>query len=356
MARGLPPDGPPYGHAAPLAPASELPPLRAPETVRRLTLAARDLLQALSPPGRAAACMPFEAESRREWTYLPGPRPGVRLGDLGGTERDRVAALLDAALSARGATEVQAIRSLDRVLAEERGSHERYDPEDYWLAVYGTPGAGGPWAWRFAGHHVAVHLTIVDDARLAATPCFFGANPATVRHGPECGRRTLADEEELARDLLARLAPERRAVAIVAATAPNDILTTHDRHADPGTPPRGLAFAAMTGEEREALVRLVRHYLGRLAPDVADAAWRRLEAADLARLAFAWAGPEARGQGHYYTVTGPSGLIEYDNTQAGANHIHAVWREWTGDWGDDLLAAHYAASHHGEMSLPKLRK
>ena len=68
------------------------------------------------------------------------------------------------------------------------------------------------------------------------------------------------------------------------------------------------------------------------------------------------AGPEARGQGHYYTVTGPSGLIEYDNTQAGANHIHAVWREWTGDWGDDLLAAHYAASHHGEMSLPKLRK
>jgi hypothetical protein len=37
--------------------------------------------------------------------------------------------------------------------------------------------------------------------------------------------------------------------------------------------------------------------------------------------------------------------VEYDNTQNNSNHIHSVWRKVTGDWGEDLLAEHYAASH-----------
>ena len=38
-------------------------------------------------------------------------------------------------------------------------------------------------------------------------------------------------------------------------------------------------------------------------------------------------------------------LIEYDNTQNGANHIHSVWRDLTNDWGEDALAAHYRQGH-----------
>jgi hypothetical protein len=58
---------------------------------------------------------------------------------------------------------------------------------------------------------------------------------------------------------------------------------------------------------------------------------------------FAWSGPEAIGHGHYYAVRGPTFVIEYDNTQDGANHVHAVWRELANDWGEDLLARHLAA-------------
>ena len=60
---------------------------------------------------------------------------------------------------------------------------------------------------------------------------------------------------------------------------------------------------------------------------------------------FAWAGVEQRGGPHYYRVQAPTFLIEYDNTQNNANHIHSVWRDFNGDFGLDLLAMHYQASH-----------
>ena len=36
---------------------------------------------------------------------------------------------------------------------------------------------------------------------------------------------------------------------------------------------------------------------------------------------------------------------ELDDTQDNANHIHSVWRDFTGDFGEDLLQQHYQASH-----------
>jgi hypothetical protein len=141
------------------------------------------------------------------------------------------------------------------------------------------------------------------------------------------------------------LGPKEKEVAIITPDAPGDILTDAYRVADPDVPPRGLAYAAMSGEGRERLVKLVRHYVDHAAEEVAGGEWQKIEQADLDRLTFAWAGPEEPGQGHYYAVKGPTFLIEYDNTQDGANHIHSVWRDWTSDWGEDLLARHYAETH-----------
>ena len=45
-------------------------------------------------------------------------------------------------------------------------------------------------------------------------------------------------------------------------------------------------------------------------------------------------------------MQGPSFLIEFDNTQNNANHIHQVWRDFKGDWGRDLLAEHYKSAPH----------
>jgi hypothetical protein len=38
-------------------------------------------------------------------------------------------------------------------------------------------------------------------------------------------------------------------------------------------------------------------------------------------------------------------MIEYDKTQDNGNHIHSVWRDFNGDFGEDLLAQHYTEAH-----------
>ena len=40
-------------------------------------------------------------------------------------------------------------------------------------------------------------------------------------------------------------------------------------------------------------------------------------------------------------------LVEYDNTQRDVNHIHAVWRDPEGDFGEDVLAHHRLTHHSG---------
>jgi hypothetical protein len=254
-------------------------------------------------------------------------------------------AVVAATSSARTADEIAAVIALETVLGEleraaGRGGWPRRDPERYWLAVFGDPGSTAPWSWRIGGHHVAIHVTIVGDDLLATTPSFLGANPAVVPRGPLAGRQTLPGEEQLARGLLAALTDPERHAAIVDGAAPADILTGIGRLADVRSVPIGLRHADLSGSGQVALERLIQHYLDRARPDAAAAAWDRIVAAGLGDVTFAWSGSVAVGHGHYYAVRGPTFVIEYDNTQNGANHVHAVWRELTNDWGEDLLAQH----------------
>ncbi|MDP9373902.1 MAG: DUF3500 domain-containing protein [Chloroflexota bacterium] len=324
---------------------------RAPEAARRMADAAARFLESLSGEQRALATFPFDGDERYIWNYTPVDRNGLYLKGMTAPQRAAAFALLDTGLSMRGRQEVRRIIALEPILREaERiaGRPVRWirDPERYAFSVFGEPGGPAPWAWRAGGHHLGLHFTVVAGELIAPTPLFFGANPAQVRHGPETGQRTLADEEDLARALLRSLEAGQRTLAVVDPVAPDDILTKNYRTIDPAAPPCGIAYGALSGEQRDRLVRLVRHYAGRAADDLSANAWTRIERAGLDGIAFAWAGPDEPGRGHYYAIRGPVFLIEYDNTQHGANHIHSVWRDFTNDWGEDLLAAHYAGAHH----------
>lgn len=338
--------------------------LRAPTAARRMAEAAERFLAALDPPRRKAALFRFEDQERYRWNYRPDGfdwagrtfwHEGLRLLNMTGAQQEAALGLFEAGLSARGAERARAIMALEGNLREtERVTrwvpHVFRDPELYAFAIFGQPGGEAPWAWRAGGHHLGLHFTIVEGDLVAPTPLFFGANPAEVRHGSDLGLRTLPEEEDLARDLLRGLEPDRKQVAIVSPTAPADILSDAYRSANPALPPRGLAFAAMSGQERERLAKLVRLYVERTSQEIATAQWRKIEQAGLESVTFAWAGGEEAGEGHYYAVKGPTFLIEYDKTQDGANHIHSVWRDLTNDWGEDLLAAHYAEAHQAAAS------
>jgi hypothetical protein len=87
-------------------------------------------------------------------------------------------------------------------------------------------------------------------------------------------------------------------------------------------------------------------FLGTLAPDLLANQKRRVMEQGLARFRFAWAGSLTPGEAYYFRVHGPVTLIEHDNTQNGANHVHSVWRDLAADFGHDALAEHYRQQPH----------
>ena len=321
-------------------------------TASALTRTVLDWLALLDVGQRDAATFPFDDPERFVWAFTPGDREGLALRDMEGPQRAAAIAMLRAAMSERGASEAGAVIALETVLGAiereaGRGHGPRRDPELYWFAVFGDPSSADrePWMWRIGGHHVAIHMTVADGLVVASTPSFLGANPAVIPTGPRVGERTLTGEESLARELVHGLSDEARAAAIVDPVAPPEILTSNAARAVADRVPRGLAYAAMTPDAQDRLETLIRHYLGRAPDAVAAQDWRRAVAEGLAETTFAWAGSTEPGRGHYYAIRGPRLLIEYDNTQNGANHIHAVWRDLANDWGGDTLAAHYRARH-----------
>ena len=314
-----------------------------------LAKSVRAWLDGLDVGQRAKATFPFTDPERFAWDYRPGPRGGLALADMSPDQRSAALSVVATAMSARGAGEVASIIALEPILGalERESGQSRFerDPELFWYSVFGDPDGGAPWSWRIGGHHVAIQLTIADGQIVGSAPSFLGANPAVVPSGASAGSRALTGEETLARDLVAALNPEQRAIAIVDPKAPPDIHSGNGARADVRAIPSGIRHDDLTPPQEAGLETLIRHYLGRARDDVAAAEWERIADAGLGEITFAWAGPIEPRRGHYYAVRGPRFLVEYDNTQDGANHIHAVWRDLTNDWGEDALAAHYRLGH-----------
>jgi hypothetical protein len=180
------------------------------------------------------------------------------------------------------------------------------------------------------------------------TPAFLGANPAEVPSGPKKGLRALAAEQELGRALAQSMSEAQRARTIIAAESLGDIVTGPGR-ADSLATPAGLPLADMTGDQRSLAAKLIEEYARNMRSELAEPELRRMREAGLERVHFAWAGPLDAGRAHYYRLHGPTLLIEYDNTQNNANHIHSVWHDPKRDFGLDLLRAHYQHGHQHHL-------
>ena len=307
-----------------------------------VTRTARAFLALLRPALQAACALPLEGEERTRWSYVPGERRGVTLGQLNASERAAAMEMLRASLSARGYEKTRGVILLEGILRETEGDSIR-DPDRYYLTVFGTPSDDRPWAWRFEGHHVSLHFSSASGRVVSETPAFFGANPARVASGPHAGLRVLGSEEDVARKLLASLDARHRAAAVISETAPANILFGPSGKSVPD--PAGLLAAQMSEAQRKVLMELVGLYTGNLAEDVARAQTEKITKAGIESIRFAWAGGTGAGEGNYYRVQGPTFVIEYDNTQDHANHVHSVFRDLQNDFGGDLLREHYARSH-----------
>jgi hypothetical protein len=332
-------------------------------------------LKSLNPEQAARVKFNFSDQERMNFHYTPVERKGLPLKEMQPHQQDLVYAMLSASLSRRGTLKAHTIRSLEQVLgiienrapaagnrgnaAPQAGGNPQgnrggrgnqfviiRDPELYFVSVFGDPSPTGRWGWRFEGHHISVNMTMDKGNYISSAPTFLGANPAEVKDGPQQGLRVLAAEEDLARKLMASMnAEQKKAATITKNWQGNDILSAEKLTFDLGSP-TGLQASRLNASQKENLVALIEEYAGRVAPEAAARAMNEVRANNgLEKVFFARIGTETRGEAHYYRVHAPSFVIEYENSQNNANHIHSTFRDLRNDFGRDALRTHLIVDH-----------
>jgi hypothetical protein len=305
--------------------------------------AGNNFLAALTPDQKAKAVYEFEDDQRFDWHFIPKPRKGLPFREMSSPQRLLAHALLATGLSQRGYQKATTIMSLEQILYDIENKSPTRDADLYFVTLFGQPGKA-PWGWRVEGHHLSLNFAVGDDQVLSVTPLFFGANPAQILSGPRKGLRVLGGEEDLGRQLVKSLDAAQLKQALIATNAPRDIITGAERKAKV-LEPVGIAVADLTPPQRELLMALLKEYVLRCRAELAEADLKSIREAGHQNLHFAWAGGLEPGEGHYYRIQGPTFLMEYDNTQDKANHIHSVWRDLKNDFGEDPLRKHYEQEH-----------
>jgi hypothetical protein len=316
------------------------------QAANEMAAAANNFIASLKPQQKAASVFAIDNDHRLNWHFIPMERKGVPIKEMTPQQRHLTTALLAASLSSQGLVKASSIMSLEQVLQTIEGGGRRFsrDPELYHVSIFGEPGPGKTWGWRFEGHHLSLSFTVVEGQHISATPSMMGTNPAIVPDGPHNGLQILADEENLGREMAKSLSAEQKSKAVLSEKAPPDIITTNHRKISP-LEPAGIAWKELNGDQQKLAWRLVQIYVERARGEIADVDLKRITDAGKENIHFAWAGGTERGQGHYYRIQGPTFLIEYDNTQNNANHIHCVFRDFAEDFGEDLLKRHYEEEH-----------
>ena len=315
---------------------------------QRMSEAGSKFLNSLSQDQKGKACFEYLDGERIFWYYPPMNRHGLALRDMESNQRELAFKLMSTGLTDRSFDQARQIIALEDVLGpleKERGVKSfKRDPELYYFTVFGTPGGDDPWAWRAEGHHVSLHFSVWKDEIISMTPFFFGANPAEVRKGPKNGLRILSPREDIAFDLMDSFDEGQKKKAIIYGTAPYDIITYNSSKVSLPAE-EGLSIAKMSGTQREIIKSLISEYINQVPEELAQKKYSELDKYGLENIHFAWGGATDPSGEHYYRLHGGNFVVEFDNRQNGANHIHSVWRDVDNDFAEDVMRQHLLAYH-----------
>jgi hypothetical protein len=314
--------------------------------VYKPTNTATEFIESLTSEQKSQVLLDVEDERRENWHFLPWKsfeREGLGIFELTDTQKNLLFKHLRAHLSESGFLRVKNTMSLEKVLQELGGDPEYRDPEKYYIAFYGDPAKDKVWAWAFEGHHISLNFTIVDH-QVSYTPKFFGANPAEIREGSRKGERIFKEEEDLGFELVNSFDAKKKEQVIFSAKTFGEIVSKVNTRVDP-MEPVGIKISDMNPMQKKILWKLIDAYLSDMPNVLAKKRSKQIKDEEEAAIHFGWAGATSLGEPHYYRIQGKTFLIEFDNTQNDANHIHTVWRDFDGDFGRDLIKEHYANDH-----------
>ncbi len=166
--------------------ASQSPSTADTDSAWRMRDAATAFLESLDEAARKAVFFPLQADQRTSWSNLPValvPRVGINVGALGLESRRRLHDLLRASTSGQGYHKIAAIMRHDDILRTEELEYLQHNPPrpragrnaiesmgsaNYWIAIFGEPVRGQPWAWLLTGHHLGATFTSAGGRVTAA--------------------------------------------------------------------------------------------------------------------------------------------------------------------------------------------
>ncbi|MEO6219777.1 MAG: DUF3500 domain-containing protein [Ginsengibacter sp.] len=313
---------------------------------------ANNFLNTLSPELKSQALFSLTDSERMNMNYVPKERKGPSFHDFNEKQKRAALELLKASLSKQGYQKSTEIMELETILfmmennTTKKPEGKTYrDPLNYHLCIFGKPSRVDVWGWRFEGHHISLNFTSTNEKIISSTPSFFGSNPAIVPIKEQKGKQVLKLETEIGFQLINSLTTNQLKVAKFSDEAPGEILTGNKRRVE-NIENNGIAYGSLTEDQKKTFMRLLNVYIDNYDLDFANSLRKKIEKAGFENLHFAWAGSLKQGAGHYYRIYGPVLLIEYDNTQNHANHVHTVVRDLTNDYGEDILREHYKTDHH----------
>ena len=322
-----------------------------PAQAQDITIEANRFIKLLNGGQRGKALLPFDTSERYNFHYVPlNDRKGISMNELNTAQQKQVFTLLRSSLSNATVEKITAVMQLELLLKEleQRSRDDHYrDPGKYFLTIFGTPSDSGTWGWRFEGHHISFNFSAHKNLLLSGTPSFLGSNPAIVLAGPQKNKEILKKETTAGFELLHNLSETELKKAIINTTAPSEIITGTARKAMIEQA-AGVRYTELSTKAQLLFLQLLEVYLERYKKDLSDKMLQDIKNAGMENLRFAWAGHQQRGIGKpcYYRIHGPTIIIEYDNTQNNANHIHTVIRDLKNDFGEDALLEHYRHGHH----------
>ncbi len=311
----------------------------------------------------------FDDFERFDIRLAPVKLEGLRRDKMSSEQWLGLLSVFNTVLSKQGLETVENVMSLEYEVNQLRAQRSFWyrwfeqhfhNNQAYYLAIFGYPIAGQPWGLRFDGHHLSLNWTVSANGQVSTEPMFVGSEPREVpAEWQRKGLRILANEEDAGLTLWQSLdnkqlerselvfAPEhdgKRPMFLGSGRIVNNSL------------PIGLSRGDMNPQQQQFLDNIVETYLSRLNPQQQQKHYQAIAQTGVNSLHFAWGGSLLPGETGYYRISGPTILIEFDNTTETADHIHTIVRDLQGDFGTDILAEHYQHLHPDQVDSELISK
>ena len=321
------------------------------QTISDTAKAAEEFLSTLSDEQKEQVLYDYNDETKStSWSNFPVTfveRSGIKLGDLGETQRAAALKVLKALLNDEAYAKVTGIMAGDQYLKDNANASDLGDTQ-YNIAFFGNPSTTNDWSIQFGGHHVGINATFSNGA-ITFAPTHLGTQPTTYTDSNGQTQSALGNMYQTAFDFYNSLTDEQKQKLYQGEEVKNLTCAPSDTCDYPtGT---GIKGSELTDEQKQLLLKVIANWTNLADSETTQATMDQISAT-LDDTYVNWSGATvydtSQGKGIYFQISGPKVYIELasQDNDAGATvsgvqtsgwgHIHTIYRDPTNDYAGSV--------------------